>query len=106
MNRIASLIVLVALAVSACASVSVEARVRESLIKAGLGPRMAQCMAERMADRLSIAQLRRLRDLSRVPGQDLRALSLDELAYKVRALDDPEIFTVVSHAGIHCALRA
>jgi hypothetical protein len=94
------------LALAGCATVSVEARVRKSLIEAGLSPPMAQCMAERMADRLSIAQLRRLRDLAHVPGRDVRGMSIDELAHQVRALNDPEIFAVVSRAGIHCALRA
>lgn len=87
-----------------CASVSPEARVRASLIEAGLSPRMAGCMAERMTDRLSIAQLRRLRSLARTRGQDVRAMPVDELLHQIRALRDPEIFEVISRAGVGCAL--
>ena len=52
-----------------------EARLRAGLEHAGIHPRMARCMAERMARRLSIAQLREANDLDedRVrPGEVLQ----------------------------------
>ena len=48
---------------SACAVP--EARLRAGLVNAGLPPPLAACMAERMVDRLSLMQLRRLGDLPR-----------------------------------------
>lgn len=92
-----------AVALSACA-VTPEARVRTGLMNAGLSPRMSDCMAPRMVDRLSIAQLRRLSAVAHVKESDLHRLSLDELLYKIRALQDPEIFTVTSKAALVCAL--
>jgi hypothetical protein len=87
-----------------CATVSPEARVRSALIGAGLSPRMAGCMAERMVDRLSITQLRRLQALSKLPEKDIGAMTVDQLLHQVRALKDPEIFLVTSRAGLGCAI--
>jgi hypothetical protein len=65
---------------------------------------MAGCMAERMVDRLSITQLRRLQALSKLPEKDIGAMTVDQLLYQVRALKDPEIFLVTSRAGLGCAI--
>jgi hypothetical protein len=77
-----------------------EARLRNGLIQAGLTEPLATCMAGRMADRLSLAQLRRLSDLSEA-GE---AATLDELLHRVRAIEDPELWTVTSGAAARCAL--
>jgi hypothetical protein len=92
------------LSLSACATVSPEARVRDKLMQAGLSPRMSACMAERMVDRLSIAQLKRLQSLVSLRDADYQTLTIDRLLHKLRAIDDPEIFTVVSRAGLACAI--
>lgn len=90
--------VLAALALAGCALP--EARLRAGLIDAGLSEPMAACMAERMVDRLSLMQLRRIGDLPyareerTVPG----------FLRRVRALRDPEIWTVTSAAAARCAL--
>ena len=72
---------------SACATP--ETRLRTGLIEAGLSEPLAACMAERMVDRLSLMQLRRLADL-KYAG---RADSLDAFLHRVRSLRDPEIWT-------------
>jgi hypothetical protein len=92
------------LPLAACSSMRPEAKVRTALVEAGLSPPMAQCMAERMVDRLSIAQLRRLNSLARLPGRDVGNMTVDEFLYRARALEDPEIFTVVTRAGLGCAI--
>ena len=56
-------ILLAPLALAACAIP--EARLRAGLVNAGLTRPMAACMAERMVDRLSLAQLSRIGDLPR-----------------------------------------
>ena len=96
--------ILAALALSACATVSPEARVRGKLIKAGLRPPVAACMAERMVDRLSLAQLRRLQSLGGLAKHDMRGMDIDELVHRLRALNDPEIVSVVLKAGIGCSI--
>ncbi|KKC27587.1 hypothetical protein [Sphingomonas sp. SRS2] len=96
--------ILAALALSACATVSPEARVRSKLIEAGLRPAVAACMAERMVDRLSLVQLKRLQSLGGLAKHDPRGMSIDDFAHRLRALNDPEIVSVVLRAGLGCSL--
>jgi len=98
------LIAALALTLNACTTISPEARVRTRLIEAGLKPRVAGCMAERMVDRLSLTQLKRLQSLGGIAKHDPRGMSVDELVYRLRALNDPEIVSVVLKAGIGCSI--
>src|SRR3546814_12740335 len=56
-----------------------ESKVRSRLIEVGVSPPMAGCMAERVVDRLSYAQLRRLGELGRIAGDDVRDMRVGEL---------------------------
>lgn len=76
-----------------------EARLRAGLINAGLPPPLAGCMAQRMADRLSLMQLRRIADLPRASG----APSLADFLHRMRALRDPEILAVSTSTAALCA---
>ena len=76
-----------------------EARLRAGLVDAGLAPPLADCMARRMADRLSLAQLLRLRDLPRAR----ESVSISEFLHRVRALRDPGILAVASSSAGLCA---
>lgn len=89
-------------ALAACAAP--QSRVETGLIRAGVSPRMAGCMADRMVDRLSITQLRRLQSLAKVSRADPRDLSIDQLLHNIRALEDPETVGVTSKAALVCAL--
>jgi len=107
MPRPSRLMLLPLLAVLAgCATVSPEARVRSKLIEAGIRPPVAGCMAERMVDRLSLVQLKRLQSLGGLASHDMRAMSVDELVHRLRALNDPEIVSVVLKAGIGCSIAS
>jgi hypothetical protein len=86
--------------------VSPEARVRSKLIEAGIRPPVAGCMAERMVDKLSLVQLKRLQSLGGLGTKNVREMSVDELVRRLRALDDPEIVSVVLRAGIGCSISA
>ena len=94
----------IALALTACTTISPEAKVRTKLIEAGLKPRVAGCMAERMVDRLSLVQLKRLQSLGGIARHDPRGMSIDELVHRLRALNDPEIVSVVLKSGIGCSI--
>ena len=83
---------------SACAMP--EARLRAGLVEAGLSEPLAAGMADRMVDRLSLMQLRRIADL-RLAG---RARGTDEFLRRVRSLRDPEIWTVTSSSAVICAV--
>jgi len=78
-----------------------EARLRAGLANAGLSEPMAACMAERIVDRLSLAQLRRIGDLPY--ARDERSVA--GFLHRVRALRDREILTASSAAAAVCAIR-
>lgn len=92
-----------ALALAGCATP--ETRLRTGLQNAGLSKAMSACMAERMADRLSLLQLRRLAALGSLKDRQVADLTLDQFFRKVRALKDPEILTVSTSSAAVCALR-
>ena len=88
---------------SSCAGLSPESRLRSGLIDAGLSPKMAGCMAERMADRLSIGQLRKLQSMASLRKSYTEDMTVEHFIHKVRALQDPEIIAVTSKAAFTCA---
>ena len=98
------LLALPLLAVAGCATVSPEARLRAGLLDAGLPPRVAGCMAERMADRLSIDQLRRLGSIASLKDRDVGQMSVDEFLYRVRGFRDVELIEVTTRAALGCAI--
>ncbi|BBF71205.1 hypothetical protein SBA_ch1_34050 [Sphingomonas bisphenolicum] len=61
-------------------------------------------MAERMVDRLSLTQLRRLQSLASLRKSHSGKISVDQLLHKVRALQDPEIFAVTSISALACTV--
>lgn len=75
-----------------------QARLRAGLVNAGLSRPMAACMAERMAERLSLMQLRRVGDLPY--ARDERTVT--GFLRRVRALGDPQIVTASASATTIC----
>jgi len=94
------------LALSACATPSPEARIRTRLVEAGLSRPMAECMAERLVDRLSLGELRKLSSLSKLGDRDIGEMTVEQFLRHIRALGDPHILKVVTTAGIGCAIAA
>ena len=94
-----------ALALSLAACATPETRLRTGLQNAGLSKAMSACMAERMVDRLSLLQLRRLSALGSLKDKRVADLTLDQFFRKVRALKDPEILAVSTSSAALCALR-
>jgi hypothetical protein len=79
-----------------CTDMIAENRVRSALIDAGLSERDADCMARRMVDRLSIAQLRKLEALK---GQ---TNSLAEFLAGVERIGDAEAIAVTASSAALC----
>jgi hypothetical protein len=77
-----------------------EARLRAGLVNAGLPRPLAVCMAERMADRLSLIQLRRIGDLPRATS----SVSVQQFLHRVRSLGDAQILAVSSSSAALCAV--
>jgi len=63
---------------------------------------MAGCMAKRMADRLTLAQLRKLQSLASLRKSHTGKISVEDMLREVRALQDPEIFAVTSTSALAC----
>ena len=82
-----------------CGCAVPEARLRTGLIRAGLSVPLSACMADRMVDRLSLAQLMRIADLPYAGGAE----SVDQFLHRVRALGDATILGVTSSSAALCA---
>ncbi|MCC6827866.1 MAG: hypothetical protein IT550_06510 [Novosphingobium sp.] len=85
------------LAATGCVQKIAESRVRSALLDAGLSERNAECMAGRMVDRLSIAQLRKL---ERLEGEKR---SLADYVVAVRRVGDTEAIAVTASSAALCA---
>ena len=94
------LIVLAALALPACIERIAEDRVKTALTGAGLSDRNATCMARRMVDRLTIAQLRRLETLAAARRERLTLSGYVDLVARV---GDAEEVAVTTSSAALCA---
>ncbi|MFA7602569.1 MAG: hypothetical protein WCY29_06130 [Novosphingobium sp.] len=98
--RFAVLALAVGALIAGCAEQVAENRVRSALMRAGLAEDHADCMAHRMVDRLTLAQLRKLEALEELEGGKR---SIADYVLAVRRVDDPEVLAVtVTSAGL-CA---
>lgn len=96
----ASVAALAALAifVTACTPAKLaEGRVRSALLDAGLSEPNAACMAERMTDRLTLGQLRKLQALQS-PKR-----SIADYVMTVRRVGDRELIEVTLGSALLCA---
>lgn len=88
-----------------CASLA-QPTVRGALIDAGARPAVADCMADRMTDRLSIAQLRKLSRARATAEEAKDGLSAAEVLARVRRVGDPEAVAVTASAAALCQLSS
>lgn len=96
----ASAAALAALAIFAAACTPAklaEGRVRSALLDAGLSEPNAACMAERMTDRLTLGQLRKLQALQS-PKR-----SIADYVMTVRRVGDRELIEVTVGSALLCA---
>lgn len=96
-----ALLLIPALSLLAGCAVTPEQRVNLALRDAGVPPRVASCMAERMAAKLSIGQLKELKRLGalREPGE---SMGPRRILRSVEAIGDPEIVRVTTRAALGC----
>ena len=98
------LVLTVVLTVTLAACATPETRIRNALVEAGLSKPIAGCMADRMVDRLSLIQLNKLRGLGKLQDKRAKKLSIEEFVKRTKALQDPEILSVVTSSGVICAI--
>ncbi|QAY76941.1 hypothetical protein [Sphingosinicella sp. BN140058] len=92
-----------ALLLASCSTVA-ENRISSALTDAGLSEKVSECIAERMVDRLSWDQLRSLGRLSE--ERTKTKMNLAEFLHHYRGALDPEVYAVMTRAGVSCALTA
>lgn len=80
-------------------------QVRAALVQSGIGEKRAECMADRMVDRLSIGQLWKLRQgMAPQAGEPDEGYGLGELVKRLRRVEDGEAVTVLTTSAGLCAL--
>lgn len=99
-----SLLALVTLPLLLTACATPAQRITTNLADLGVPPRQAQCMGGRLAQRLSIGQLRRLAELTHLNGRRLERMSIREIANRLTDQRDPAIIAEFLRAGIGCAI--
>lgn len=93
--------VAVAALLCGCA-VSKEARVRGSLMEAGVPDPVARCMAKPMAEDLSISQLQALGDAARLARRPIGEVAVADAFAALRKVGDPKIISVMAAASFTC----
>ena len=101
--HVARLLTGLALVAALAACATPETRVRSALVSAGLPKTVAACMADRIVDRLSPLQLRKLDGLGKLRDRNAGDITINEFVKRTKALQDPEILTVVTSSGVVCA---
>jgi multisubunit Na+/H+ antiporter MnhE subunit len=99
-----TIVTMITLALSLAACATPEVQIRRSLVDAGLSAAVSACMAQRMADRLTIKQLLRLRALSSLGDKGRAPLTVAQYLHRARALGDPQILEITTSAAVRCAL--
>lgn len=95
---------LIPLALAACATP--QTRVRNGLTDLGLSYPIADCMAKRMVDRLSLSQLNRLTSLDGFQNRKPGDISINEFVRITRGLQDSEVLGVVTSSGAICTVTS
>jgi hypothetical protein len=91
-------------ALAGCSFASPEAKVRSRLIAAGVKPPMADCMAGKLVRKLDAGELKQLARVAKLPKGHPGHMTFDDLADRLRALNDPHIVSVVTRVGLGCAI--
>lgn len=80
-------------------------KVKGSLVEAGMGEARAECMADRMVERLTLGQLWKLRQgMAPQDGESENAQGLGELIKRLRRVGDGEAVAVLTTSAGLCAI--
>ena len=90
------------LLLTACATPS--QRIATALTDRGVPQPQARCMGDRLGDRLSLAQLQRLDQISRLNGGRLNRMSIAQIASALSDPRDPGLVAEVLRAGLGCLI--
>lgn len=77
-------------------------RIATKLTQYGLPPAQAQCMGDRLASRLTRAQLQRLADIAQLDPDRVGRMTVNEIAQSLGESGDPAIVSEVIRTGLVC----
>ncbi len=83
-----------------------EERVEDALLAKGVPVGMAACMAPKLTDRLSIAQLRKLERLGPEEGESGLPSSPGEALERLRRVDDEAAVEALAVVGTRCGVNS
>jgi hypothetical protein len=86
-------------------AVSKEARVRTALTDAGVPKPMAACMADIMADDLTVDQLRAMADAAALVQRPVQEVTFDQAMRTLRTVGDPAVIGTLALATTSCVGR-
>lgn len=101
-RRLLPVLIALPLALSACATPS--QRITRNLSELGVPPRQAQCMGNRLGERLSLGQLRRLQEITSIRAERLQRMSIRQIADKLTDEKDPGLVAEFLRAGVGCLI--
>lgn len=99
-----SLFALIALPLALAACATPAQRITSNLTGLGVPPRQAQCMGNRLGERLSIGQLRRLQELTGLRPERFERMSIREIANRLTDERDPGLVAEFLRAGVGCLI--
>ncbi|MGL4543788.1 MAG: hypothetical protein ACRCUI_14890 [Polymorphobacter sp.] len=79
-------------------------RITRELVQIGVPEAQARCVGDRLADRLSNDQLRRLAELAQANKDKVGRMSLNDIARQIGQPGDSAMLSQVLRAGISCAI--
>ncbi len=88
------------LLLAACATPA--QRIATKLTDYGVPPAQAQCMGDRLASRLTRAQLQRLADLAQLDPDRVGKMTIAEIAQTLGERGDPAVVAEVIRTGLVC----
>ena len=81
-------------------------RIETTLVDKGIPRPVAACMGQRLSERLSLNQLRKLENLQAREGESELPLTMAEFLERLRRVDDPEAIEVVGTSAAICSFAA
>ena len=92
-------------ALAGCGAVY-ENRIESALVGAGLREPVARCIAERMVDQLTKAQIHQIAALKGKADKDLPGMSMVQFLRRHGGDLDPHTVSVLTSAGVVCSVTA
>lgn len=90
------------LLLAACATPA--QRITTELVKIGIPEPQARCVGERLSDRLSHDQMKRLATLAQLNKDKIDHMGLSDIARQLNQPGDRKLVSEVLRAGISCAI--